>query len=479
VKSNLKFSARRRDAGNVLVVVMGTVAMLALLCGAALLKVDSQNRTAYRAADWRKALGNAESGVDLAMDTLRTALKNRNVWVDRTNALTCETSWEGWMLQTIDGVVTRTLPGVSPLLTNGGSGSTEVRAEVTVDSPPSLLEPGGAQWYRIRSRGIATLSDASRVSTEKIENSLFGTNFVRSPAGLVGGPRTFRLVEVIAKPRSPFKYAFLSDEKMAVGGSSGRVDSYDSRDPAKSTNGRYDPAKFQKNGNVATNSKVLWAGGYVWGDAYANEAMPEPPNHIEGERRDDFNEELPPVEKPDWTTLTDPALTTVSKATTIAAGAVGSATRYKVSKIGGPLRIRAPSPGQPSVAEIWVTGDITSSIVSDPGVSVRIWVEGDIRLSNDTVSNSGRAANTQIYGVTPSGGGKRMIDINPNADFIAAIYAPGHDFNMRGSAEFFGSYVARSVSSNGNPKMHYDEALRDDTAYIKEYTVASWLEDSR
>lgn len=471
MNNRIHTSASKRNEGSTLIIVLTTLAILAAVCGLALSRLGSSHQTAFRGATWNATISSAESGVDFAMDRLRVAIKNRGTWTNDTNALTASdaSTWAGWTLTTTNGVVSRTYASTNTMLTTSGEGENRVMAQITVDAPASLQDASGSQWYRIRSRGVANLGGGARVNDEKLDNSLFVANLQTTG-------QTSRLIEAIAKPRSAFKYAFLTDYNMSINGSSGITDSYDSRDNTKSTNGAYDAAKRQTNGNIASNHSI-GVGGYLWGSAAANGMMPGPAVHIYGERRDDFYEELPPVIKPTWTVYAA-SPSTVTAATTITAGAV-TPTRFKLGQIGGPLRIAAPTAGQASTAEIWVTGNITSSITSDPGVTVRIWFEGNINLSRDSISNSGKAVNTQLYGVTPLDGTARTIFVKPSANFIASIYAPAHDLDMQGNADFFGSFVLKTVASNGGVSMHYDEALQDDTAFIKGFSVASWLEDSR
>src|SRR6185436_9017367 len=77
-------------------------------------------------------------------------------------------------------------------------------------------------------------------------------------------------VRVTADVANPFSGLILRQELDMAGGKA-RIDSYDSRDPLKSTGGKYDPAKASDKANVACMSGLpgdLDVGsGEIWGRA--------------------------------------------------------------------------------------------------------------------------------------------------------------------------------------------------------------------
>ena len=80
----------------------------------------------------------------------------------------------------------------------------------------------------------------------------------RTDGSSVGtAPRATRTVEVLAEPlaRSPFKRILLLDQSLNMSGG-GWIDSFDSGDTTKSTNGLYDVAKRQSNGNIVINDST-------------------------------------------------------------------------------------------------------------------------------------------------------------------------------------------------------------------------------
>jgi hypothetical protein len=65
------------------------------------------------------------------------------------------------------------------------------------------------------------------------------------------------------------------------------------------------------------------------------------------------------------------------------------------------------------------------------------------------------AANLQIvYGGTAS------LSMTGNSTAAAVIYAPNADFTLQGTANFYGSILARTVTNGGTPGIYYDRALQ-------------------
>ena len=66
------------------------------------------------------------------------------------------------------------------------------------------------------------------------------------------------------------------------------VDSYDSTDPTKSTNGLYDAAKRQENGDIATDGQLIEAGNaQIHGDVATNAGTVSGAANITGVERTD------------------------------------------------------------------------------------------------------------------------------------------------------------------------------------------------
>src|SRR5438045_1973298 len=164
------------------------------------------------------------------------------------------------------------------------------------------------------------------------------------------------------------------------------VDSYDSTDPTKSTNGLYDAAKRQENGDIATDGQLIDAGNaQIHGDVATNAGTVSGAANISGIERTDFYQEPIPIGAPSWT---DSSTASINGTTTLNAVATkGSvASRYTFSSIslsGNKTLTLAGNPnGIQTYIEIYVTGDMsvtgTGQITVEPGVTATIYFAGNV-----------------------------------------------------------------------------------------------------
>lgn len=188
-----------------------------------------------------------------------------------------------------------------------------------------------------------------------------------------------------------------------------------------------------------------------------------------------------------------------------------------------------------SYVEIWVTGNIklddggtivlqqqvdgaTGVVISD--VTATIYFDHDIKIgeTKETKTNAGGfdnqsddAKNLLLLGVTQPDSGKMPHDeyVDPlgndalytpykasgnivfkENDFTGAIYAPDHNIvfdnsadgrgkrhkRKQGGADFYGSYVGRTINNKHGINVHFDESLND-YGPIKDWGYVSWFED--
>ena len=311
----------------------------------------------------------------------------------------------------------------------------------------------------------------------------------RYNASAATAPQATRMIEVMAKPRSPFRLGLLLDKQITMGGG-GVIDSFDSSNPAKSTAGLYDVAKRQSNGSVGVNDTQGTSdlkGAYVYGPVdYSGPAI-QGTGNVQGPITTPFNRPVVPVLAPTWTTF-NPTPTNINTAKTLTGGTFSSPARYKVSSVtlaGGDVLTLIPhAAGQESYVEIWVTGGMTTSgssyILQQPGVHVTYYSEGDIKVGGTSfVNQSNLAANNILNVVTPVGPTVRSVTVNGGGDIIAAINAPRADFAMVGNAQIYGALIGKTMSMGG-ASVHYDEALAKATGNGDYgYAVGSWVEAVR
>ncbi len=488
-------------SGSALITAMMTITVLALVAAGLIALVADRHRATFQSASWNESILAAEAGADLAVLQLRATLPTHALWSDSENALTSPNAdWTPNWGVPIDqdgniygsfapatgtdtgagGVVTaRWFRPTEPMLQHGGEGGTHLYSDVTIDAPASLKTSAGTQWYRIRSVGMADLP-MRRVGTDKFDNALrqLSLNWNRR-GGAAAAPFASRLIEVVVKPVTAFSAAMIAAQDVSVPGSGGVVDSFDSRDAAKSTGGIYDVSKRQTHGDVATNGTVFGASGDIYGDVATNGGSVAPAGNLHGGIQNDIVQELPPVLVPTWSPSPSTPVTCVASET-ITAGSVGSPTRAKLAQLSGNLTI-SPGAGVGSTyAEIWVPGQMTGTITVMPGVVAKFYLEGSLSMKASDIDNqNNRAANVQIYGVNPAIGVTRTIDIAPPGTIMCTIYAPGHDLTAHSGPELVGSFIARTISVTGSGGIHYDEALADNADLMSGFKVVNWLEDVR
>lgn len=475
---------RARQDANVTMLVLGVMSVLLMICGTILAKTLRTYRHVSHVTTWQEAILAAEAGADIAIAELRKTMTAPG------------TAFADWSNTDRDGNL---LPNqgrrfVPPSLRHVGEGNTILDAEVIIDSPSDLLD-GKLQWHRIRSTGTTYLPGAAYPVSERRDNALRRLsffkerNFDNGPIRPITRPQAKRMIELVVKPVG-LEDAIVSNDAMTLNNHNIIVDSYNSQDPTKSTNGLYDPAKRQQNGDIATNGKLIDAGSaYIYGDAFTNSGSVVNAGNISGVQRNDYYKPLSPVQKPNWT-IYELSLTSITRGMTLTGGSKASPKRYKLSRMsldGSESLVIAPSaPGVESYVEIWLTGDLKASgngtITVQPNANLKIFIEGGIDIKgNGTFNANSQPKRLQILGVAPSTTTPPTMYFSGNGIFVGAVYAPNHsiEFGSTGSiGTFWGSLTGKSVNMSGSSMIHYDEALGEEGP-ITDYRIKSWFEDNR
>ena len=479
-----------KNSGSILVLALFFTAILVAAGTITFGVIQNRYRQVHQTASWQEALLSAEAGVDIAVNEMRKEL------FDPSNA------WKGWKNQVVDNETEAVKPGdtgvyyTSKVLMRTGEGGQKSYSKIVVDAPAFLRDSTGEQWYRVRSLGVAEVPGGAVVAGEKEDLRLrkFDLKTDRRTGAELTSSQATRLIETIVKPVGTFRLALFGIKSINLNNHNIVVDSYDSRDPAKSTNGFYDVAKRQENGHIATNGTLLEAGSaHIYGDAMTNGGTVLNSSNVTGEIRNDFFQEIFTVNRPN---VSPDAYTpsTVNGDTDIQAKA-GNPTQVLLSgiKLSGQstLHIKGAADGSPTYAQIVVTGDIAMAgqglIKLDPGVHVRMFVAGAVDIEGNGVSNPNSPLAFQLYGldrptnadgspVTPG-----EAKIAGNGGFRGTVYAPMYNVEMVGGGNddsIFGAFVGWSVRMTGVQSVHYDEALADG-GLISDYKVVSGFEDAR
>jgi len=482
-------------AGTALITAVICAGIIASVCAFALAVLQPKYRSVHQTASWKESLLTAEGGIEMAMNEIRKSLYDPNHafegWTASADPLTTEASNEpGASAQRM----TYTLQSSAVL--RKGEGGQVSWANVTVDAPRCLVDRSNEQWYRIRSLGVAEVPGAGGIAGESQDLKLrkFDLVYDRRSGRKIMQPQAGRVIEAIAKPMGAFRLALFGTKSVDMTDQNIVVDSYDSRDNAKSTNGGYDVAKRQENADVATNGQLINAGGaHIYGDAFTNGGTVLNAQNVSGELSSEFYQEVLPVKAPNVAADAETP-TTIRQGATLTATA-GSPSNYRLSEISlsgqEVLEIKGATDGSATYIQVVVTGDITLSgqaqIKLGKGVYMRLFVVGDADIAGLGFMNPNSPLAFQLYGVdrpkladgTPSSYG--TIKITGNGGFSGAVYAPNYNVELKGGGTtdtIFGAFVGNTIRMTGVQSVHYDEALADG-GLINDYKIVSWFEDER
>ena len=472
----------QRNQGTAL--MFAVLAMLVLtLLGMEITRMTlNQYQNVYHASAWQESLMAAESGVDLAIVELRKSMPTTGSGSAFPSPWVSTTGTGGWSEYDLTN------------LNYSGQGGTKMTMSVTVDAPAGLANSVGWQYYRIRSIGTNAISGVGRVGDQKQDLDLrkLSLRVDRYTGNAVTSPQVSRKLEVVVRPISPFAAAIVAKQQISMTDHNIVIDSYDSTDSTKSTNGQWDVTKRQQQGDIATDGTLIAAGdAQVFGSASTNNGTVTGFSNITGEIRTDFWEDLPSVNAPTWSSFTV-SPSSGGNGTTLTSTTTRGAKRYKLTDItlagNGTLTITGTSTATTYV-DIWVTGDISlkgnGQIQLDPNVIATFWVGGSVDLGGNGMQNGNgntddRPSHNLIYGIKPTSG-TQSIKLHGNGNMEASVYAPDADVSLSGggsSGAFSGSVVGNTVSMNGVYQVHYDESLLF-TGPPSDFKIASWFEDTR
>ena len=497
------------QAGSVLAIAILSLAILSLIAAGTLAVVSSKYNSTFQASSWQESLQGAEAGVDIAMAALAA------------------NSWTGWK-QVNSSTPPRSAPSGSfstgptarptngqyyfyepPALAHVGEGNNTVKMFITVDTAGAgLLDKN--QWYRIRATGTTDISGTPRASSEKLDNklrklSLFKDRITGGSLGNKGHAQ--RTIEMIAEPVFPpnlFANGLTTAGKIILPGQGNPaiLNSFDSSNPTKSTNGLYDPAKAQKHANMATLNATgsAFNDTTVFGNLTYSGAVPSGLKGFTGTIATPYKTVIPPVTDPQPVGAGFVPLIAVLP--TIAVnGTQANPTQYKWTgdltvSSGQTMTFKNPNPGENGKYVIlWVTGNIKiipkNAIIVEDGVNLVIYGDKNITFDGGSFNNKNTYATNNappasmmtIYGTAPmvngTPSGTMYIGGDPTGGtMVGIIDAPGYNITIETNFSFSGAITGGTASIISNAGMHFDEKL---TGYASptSYAYASWFEDTR
>jgi hypothetical protein len=428
-----KFISPRREQGNTLVLTLVMILTIGTVLASYLGLIGSRYRVTVRSQAWNTTMPVLEAGIEEALTHLQDDLNNPGA--------------NGWQLRTISGQQVyskqRTFTDGSYFLVNIYNAT-----------------PGASNTPYVYSTGF-------------VPSPLSSSSFISRTAKVVGTNQPL------------FTFAIGAVSTIQMNGNGLASDSFNSSNPALSTNGQYDPSKTSTNGSVASVYGPVDFGNHsIAGslDLGASATSTVSSSQVSGSINNDFNVSFPDVVLP--TTSWIPEATTLVGGITIAGITVGGTPTYDFTTSG----------------DYYISG--SSDIQVEPGVTVRVRVDattfnpsnihilstngisgtlivyqvsGSASMSGNVTVDSGRARNFYYYGLP----GVTSITYGGNSSFIGVVYAPEANLTLNGGGSnngLIGASITKSINAmNGHYNFHFDEDLLS-AGPSRAFVVTSWKE---
>jgi hypothetical protein len=449
----------RTAAGSTLILTVVVIALIGFVLASYLGLVQSQNIATARSQAWNSSVPIIEAGIEDALTHLN---------VHAANDLACD----GWTQAGSHYFIKRNL----------GDGY----YVVTISN-----------WFAGASNGNPVIESRGYVNVPLLAGASPNWMFADASPSLPAQNYLARGVRVTTGKQGLFTKAMVAKGQITLSGNA-ETDSFNSEDPAWSTNGLYDPnpAKTRDNGDVATNGQLIreinatgnvkirghvstgpgGTVGFTGNTAIGSKTFVDGGNTgIEpGWFKDDMNVSFPDVGVPFTGGYFTPSAGTYN----------GTNYHYVIGE--GNWRMSSLSMSSTKVmmvtgnAVLYVTGNVSLSgqayIAIAPGASLKLYVGGSASLSGQGVANAtGNARNFVLYGLPSC----QNLSLSGNSAFIGIIYAPNADFTLSGGGsdevDFIGASITKTVNMSGKYNFHYDESLAT-WGPAKGFTVTSWNE---
>ena len=305
--------------------------------------------------------------------------------------------------------------------------------------------------------------------------SLLSTGFYPMPNG---SKYVSRVVQVTTTNSPGFTGAMVSKSSVSMNGNGIFIDSYDSRDATKSTNGKYITGKRRDKADMLLTSSGTsfdTGNGNVWGKAYTGPSVTATtgPNGAIGDAAwngsssgikpgwwiNTANFSVPDVVAP-FTVAVPPASGTVWG---VAYDYVLSSGDYAMETLDKKCVVTGVG------VRLYVSGNISSSTLCiQTNASVKIYCAGT-SASFNTINNYTNATALQFFAL-PS-----VTSIDLGGNWEGGCYAPSAAFSIAGNTTISGAIVAASITMKGTSAFHYDEALNS-TNQPGGFVIISWNE---
>ena len=419
-------------------------ALLAALCLAAVLAISLASYVAvcYRSLQMSTRNVNSTRGVELAEVGMEEAL-----WALNKN------DWSGW---TISGTTaTKTVTGFT--YDNGATGA--VTATVT------NYDGSGAGSRTVTVTGTTTLNDGTSTSRTLTSSSSQMPLFVNAVAGTTG--------------KVKFKVA-------------GTVDSYNSSLGDYSTQTPTYSAILSSGSTSTTSAGVQLTNAQVKGYAAllnqsagsfnSTSATLHGPTTPGATKIDDDRISTSPYQ-PLFEEKVPTGASTLLPSGTATIGTAGASTptlyTATIVALAGSDILTVDGP-----VTLVVSGDLTiansAKIVITANGSLDIHLGGDLSIKGNGIQNDTKLPR-KLALIAKADNVYDALEMTNTTPFYGVIYTPYNSITIGSAQTIYGAIVAKSVTFNVSPVIHYDLDLRDSTrgvfaGLITPYAVADWRE---
>lgn len=531
---------QNKQNGSAIIVAVLTLAIISLIGAAVLLNCTTRyNASSKQVKAWNEALYSAEAGADVAFAEVRKIISSGS------NSFANTFNGDSWSVAAAPTPGPAYSIGPKSFHVQGSNGQTTQTYTVTVDRFTSV---SGFDCYRIRSVGTAALLGLARTGMDdRLMGSADTTNHFASSTtrgagdslvrkidfkydhflatygdgdgnskqiSTVSGPQATRRIETVAVPQWAITGSLKATGSFNGPGSSGLVDSYNSKNGAYTFVANNPASPLYADGvqgdvEVATSS--FNEGGPIYGNVTTNGGNVTHANsNISGTIDNNVPFSIPNLIEPStagYTTVNNSTISPSTPANAAAAGTTagnpltyvynGNVSNLQVNGATVPSGANAGKPLEIYV-RIVVNGNLSGGVTLAKGVNAQIYFTGDLsskagNLNNNSVDGAtgqynydgtasidySRAGHMQFFGVSPTDGSTQTISIDPPGNVYAAFYAPSANFSMTGNPDVFGAIVVHNFTGNGNTGFHYDTQLAQLGGVPIDYKIASYVEDIR
>jgi hypothetical protein len=429
----IRSSKRRSAAAHILLVTVFIAGCVGLVIAAYLNMIRSRNNLSARSQSWNGAMALVEAGLEEGLAHLNLQGGSNlavNGWTSITNSVYTKRRDldDGYYVATM----TVTNPSTPKIVCTGYK---PVPLTLTANQDYLFAAAGG---------GVSTTQYLSRT------------------------------VQLLLSRQPLFTKAIVTKDSVDLGGNKCIVDSYDS------SKGDYDPKNPGDKGDVGCNGDMRGAVSTGNGDIRGNlhvgpkATVDTGPNSIIGDNawfasgkkgiqsghlKKDANFYLPDVTPP-WSWGAGGAFPLGSP------NAVFSVGRYEANNLNVANNQTMHINGD---VVVYVKGnvDIKGTLKITAG-SLTLYVDGNRVDISGNVTKTTIPSDLMIFGF-PS---LKTLSLD---GLHAVVYAPDANMELKGSAQFYGSTVSKTLTLNGSTGYHYDESLSA-LPNIQGYVVTSWTE---